>query len=127
MLDVKIQTAPRHLVRCDQLGDWHINGRILVRVLENTISEESELAVAIHELVEAFLCRRDGVTDEAVVEFDTMFEKEREAGYHSETDEDGDDFRAPYREQHMKATHVERAVCHALGITWEQHCQPKTE
>ncbi len=122
MLDIIITTSHKSLVRNDQLGDWHTDGRILVRVLEDHMPRESELAVAIHELIEAFLCERAKISDEEVCEFDANYEKERSIRLHFPEDEPGEDSRSPYRDEHMAANHVERAVCNALGLTWEQHC-----
>lgn len=118
-MTIAIKSVPQEKIRAKQAGDWWINqDAILVHVLE-TLSLEDQLRVAVHELIEAFLCRRDKVTDESVCGFDEQYEKEREEGKHKEDDEPGDDPRAPYREQHMAATHVERACCHVLNIPFE--------
>jgi len=128
MLNIEIKTAPGHLIRSDQSGDWrYTTKKILVSVVEDTYQPESELAIAIHELIEAWLCRRDGITDLEVVSFDDMYEDERKQGHHKESDEPGDDPRAPYREQHMAATYVERAVCSALDLSWLKHEQAVTD
>lgn len=76
--------------------------------------------VAIHELIEAWLCERQGVTDEAVTAFDMAFEANRPKG---DLSEPGDDRVAPYRNQHCYATAVERLVCAALGVSWQAYEQ----
>lgn len=123
-MNVKILSVPAHLIRNKQVGDWwyHENGDIAVHVLEN-LAPESQLAVAIHELIEAWECRKNGVADKDVCAFDEQYEAEREEGKHHDYDEPGDDPRAPYRQEHAAATHVERAVCAAIGINWREHCQ----
>lgn len=125
MLDIKIKTVPEASVRAEQSGDWWYDqkrqGRITVSVVGDTFCTESELAIAIHELVEAFLCRRDGVTEQEVVDFDTLYESERKQGRHHKDEEPGDDPRSPYRLQHAAAIHVERAVCLALDLMWKEH------
>jgi len=124
MLDAHLKSVPKSLVRSDQAGDWSYGkGKLIATVVEDRYSPESELAVAIHELVECFLCRKNGISDSQVVKHDDMFNDELAHGHHQEDCEPGDDPRAPYRLEHQAATHVERAVCLALGITWEEHCE----
>lgn len=95
-------------------------GVFQIRVTE-TGFKESDVAVAIHELVEAIHCEMTGTTELEVCQHDRQFEAERVVGRHSEDAEPGDDPRAPYRESHQRANHVERAVCHALDVIWEDH------
>jgi hypothetical protein len=129
MLNATLKSVPEKLVRSEQAGDWTYgpDGQMIATVVEDRFSPESELLVAIHELVECFLCRRNGVTDHEVVEFDNMWVDELKHGHHSNHDEPGDDPRSPYREEHQAATHVERAACSALGLTWEDHCRVISE
>lgn len=129
MLDIKITTQPVKLVRAEQSGDWWLwkDGMISACVVENTYPPDSELMIAIHELIEAWLCRRNGVSEQAVVDFDLMFEEERRSGHHGNSDEPGDDPRSPYRNEHQAATHVERAVGSALGVSWQEHERLVTE
>lgn len=115
-----LKTAPLNKIRNNQAGDWTI-GKHINAISAKMSSPESELGVSIHELIEAWRCRQLGVTDQQVTEFDAMFEKEREEGKHGQFDEAGDDPRAPYFHAHQGATSVEREVCKALGLPWEQH------
>ena len=126
-INISISPAPRSLIRSSQCGDWMILEDGIRVLVFNELSGESQLAVAIHELVEAYLCQRDGVTEQEVCDHDDIFEAERLKGKHDEFSEPGDDPRAPYREQHQAATHVERAVCHALGLDWNKHCESITK
>jgi hypothetical protein len=127
-MTIVIQSTRQSKIRSFQSGDWwsHDHDEFTIHVLE-TMSPESQLAVAIHELVEAYLCRKHGVTDEMVCAFDDKYEAEREQGKHKDNDEPGDDPAAPYRQEHMMATHVERAVCHAIGLSWQEHEQSVIE
>jgi hypothetical protein len=120
-MNVRIHSVPQHLIRSNQVGDWWYNENdIAVHVLE-TMSPDSQLAVAIHELIEAWECRRHGITDKDVTAFDDQYEAERKEGKHRHDDEPGDDPRSPYRREHAAATHVERAVCAAVNLTWTTH------
>jgi hypothetical protein len=121
-LDIKITTVPKHLIRAEQSGDWWFNNDFIsAAVLEGFYPPDYELMIGIHEVIEAWLCRKLGITDEQVVKFDTMYEAERQAGKHQDNDEPGDDPRSPYRLAHMAATHVERAVGSALDVSWKEH------
>jgi hypothetical protein len=122
-LDIHIKTVPHSHIRAEGAGDWHVNNNGSVEVLVSDLdgSWESELAVAIHELVECYMCRDMDINDDDVTRFDMQFEQERANGKHSLEAESGDDMRSPYRKQHLAAIHVERAVCHALGLNWDVH------
>lgn len=117
------------MVRCDQCGDWNYTDKVIIVTVRDDLPPKSQLAIAIHELIEAYLCRENRISDQSVCAFDQKYEAERKEGKHGENDEPGDDPRAPYREEHQIATFVERAVCHALGISWKEHeqCPPVTE
>lgn len=109
-------------VRCNQAGDWWNKDDETTMANSVPMSDErSEFAVLIHELVEAFLCRYAGVTEQSVLNHDVMFEKERADGLHDEWVEAGDDPRAPYKDQHFVATTIERILCVAMKLPWEYH------
>lgn len=114
---------PDSSIRHHQIGDWAYTETSVHAFVSEDCPEQSKLPILFHELIESILCRRDGISDESVCDFDEQYEKERAEGKHGEYDEPGDDPRAPYRQQHMAATHVERAVCHVLGINWTEHSQ----
>ena len=119
----RLKTAPFNQLRNAQCGDWRIRRGTIEALSAYMSDERSELAVAIHELIEAWLCRRDmgKDADAQVTAFDALFEEERARGLHRADAENGDDPRAPYQRQHQSATAVERAVCSALGLSWSQH------
>jgi len=79
---------------------------------------DSEFLVALHELVEAYLCQKAGIPDEVVTAFDKAFEAKRQPG---NTDEPGDDPEAPYRHEHRIATIVEMIVADAANVDWHKH------
>lgn len=119
-----ISTVPKEFVRASQVGDWDYGPDTIISSVSLEITDpDAQLAIGIHELVEAYLCRRHGITDADVVKFDLQYEQERKEGKHDELAEPGDAEDAPYRQEHMAATHVERAVCAALGLDWEKHSE----
>ncbi len=111
-MKISILTQPHNLQRYNTIGDWYtdkITGTVYIRV--STLgSWRYELLVAIHELVEAFLCMHDEVAEESVTKFDKQF-VERDA-------EPGDSPNAPYQKQHCIATGVERILAACLGVKW---------
>ena len=111
--------------RYPTVGDWLYDAEsdtLEIRVSRMS-DHRSELAVAIHELFEAVQCLHADISEMKVTEFDLKYEAERDAGKHAETDEPGDDSRAPYAVQHLGATWVEREVCSRTDLSWKQHEQ----
>ena len=123
-LRAKLQSVSTALIRNKQCGDWRFGKRGSIVALSARMEDpRSEVAVSIHEFIEAWLCRDAEISDEEVTAFDLKFELERTEGLHSDSAENGDDPRAPYRKQHVAATKVEKAVCKALGLSWADHCK----
>jgi hypothetical protein len=129
--------------RYDTVGDWHIepDGGVLV-VVSRMSDQHYEFLVALHELIEAYLCKHAGISEEDVTWYDREFESKRRAilsvlevllatadnaeataviqRRRSETEaaEPGDDPRAPYHKQHVFASKIERMVADQLGVDW---------
>lgn len=105
--------------RTEGCGDWYCDrttADIHIKVAGADVwDEEEKFLVAIHELVEARLAFKAGITEGAVDAFDNLFEAEREVGKHGPDDEPGDDPGAPYRVQHRQACLVEHLVALFLG------------
>jgi hypothetical protein len=74
--------------------------------------------ILLHELVEAYLCQRREITEEAVTAFDAEFEANRPPG---NEDENGDDPAAPYAKEHFAATNIERIMAGELGVVWSHY------
>jgi hypothetical protein len=110
---ITIETVPHGKQRYDTCGDWQIDpsGNITIRVSKMG-DWRMEAAIAVHELVEALLCRNDDVSQEQVDHFDTGFRGE---------DEPGDAHDAPYARQHCFATAVERMLIAAFGLSWASY------
>jgi hypothetical protein len=75
------------------------------------------MLVAIHELVEVFLCAAQGVTQKQVDRFDFS---------HQDDDDPGEHPRAPYHLQHMLAMSVEIALAVALKVKWRPYSEQLT-
>ena len=95
--------------RFKQLGDWPDYNTIIVADLPD---EKYKDLIAIHEFVEATLCKHAGITAEQVDEFDSNW---------SYTGEPGDDPNCPYKRQHQLASAIEMLLCHELGLNWHDY------
>lgn len=105
--------------RYDTLGDWYFdraNGDLIIRVTgADPLDQDEAFLIALHELVEAKLCHKHGVTEGQVDEFDFAFEADRAAGKHTEDEEPGDHPDAPYRREHRCAMLIEHMTALFLG------------
>ena len=105
--------------RYPTLGDWEFSqpvvGRenLLIRVSDTGVSEFNQL-IAIHELIEALLCKVNGVTQQEVDEWDMS---------HLELPEPGDHIQAPYHMEHYFASIIEHMVATEMGVVWEDYEQ----
>lgn len=123
MPEIRVRLFDPFNMRYPTCGDWLYDAES--NILEVRVARmpdwRSELAIAIHEAIEAVMCLDKEVSEVEVTEFDLLFEKERGEDQQSEFAEAGDDPRAPYKAQHAAATAVERIVCDKLQIKWEDH------
>ncbi len=97
-------------------GDWFVNGagELVIRVIGENLDKPEAFLFALHELVEAALCRKDGVSQEAVDRFDLAYEGMEDRG---PDDEPGDHPASPYRKQHRRAMLIEHMMAWFMGIT----------
>jgi hypothetical protein len=106
--------------RYDTVGDWFfMNDRelhIKASRIPNDPDNEKSLAIAIHELVEALLCRAHGVSQKEVDNFDLKWTPHKDS-----LNELGDDPDSPYHLEHGYATSVERLIIAAMGLNWTEY------
>lgn len=109
-LDICIREIPAPAQRYATLGDWAIDeaGRVNIFVTPDPKDgPHSAFLIALHELVEAYLCQVRGISQTSVDAFDMAYAGEGEPG-----DEPG----APYRKEHRFAMLVEHLMAHELGL-----------
>lgn len=113
-LKIFIQTKAHDEQRYDTCGDWQFNEKdgSLTITVSQMHNWKQELCVALHELIEATLCRSRGITDDEVTQFDKLF---------NGPDEPGDATDAPYRKEHFFATSIERLFAAELGVDWKEY------
>ena len=109
-----ISPGDQRLCEC---GDWFFDAdQNLITVFVNLMEDwRSELAVACHEIFESVCYLQAGKDQTDVDFFDKKFYLEHDEG------EAGDSTEAPYHDEHLSATLVEREVCSRLQLGWEQH------
>lgn len=109
-IDIRFISEPE--MRQPGIGDWWFTPDTLhIRAVES--HDDEAFLVALHELVEAWLCRANGIEQQAVDAFDVLFETES----HPNEAEPGDDPRAPYRLEHRKAMLLEMLMANFLGLS----------
>jgi hypothetical protein len=99
-----------------QAGDWFYDtaGNLTIRVIGSDLAEPETFLFALHELVEAMLCRARGISQEAVDRFDTAFGSTID---HAPDEEPGDHPAAPYRNEHRFAMLVEHLMAREFGLS----------
>lgn len=113
---IEFKTVDPAAMRYPTAGDWEWlpDGALKLTVPDYGTSDQSALLVLIHELVEAFLCKRDGVSEESVTKFDVE---------NPTLEEPGDDPSAPYHHQHQIAMALEASLAAAMQVNWDKHNQ----
>ena len=156
-MNLHIDTIEHRHQRYDTCGDWqfnkvdcdpHAHEHLEIRV-SRLGDERFEALVALHEMVEALLCREHGVDEAAVTAFDMQFEEDRErdlAELNDELDhaiaddwapdtvadirrmiairttqEPGDHPAAPYHSEHIFANAIERRMAEEMGICFADY------
>lgn len=117
---ISVQVIPHKRQAYETVGDYATVDSCLTVKVSDMGNRDYEFLVAIHEIVEAYLCRKRWITDEEITAFDIEFEAKRTLG---DLSEPGDDPAAPYHIQHGYATAVERMLCAALGVSWQEYEQ----
>jgi hypothetical protein len=114
MIDIVIKAIPKGEMRYPTVGDWWFDGEQLHIRVTDDVPENEQFTVALHELVEVWLCKNRGITQEAVDDFDI---RGPGAEYCSENGiEPGDHPDAPYRREHRFAMLIEHLMAHELGL-----------
>ena len=116
-MNVEIRVIPHPDQRYDTAGDWWWEGDTLhIRVSqfpESPAKARYEFLVAIHEYVEAMLCKFQGVSEADVDAWDL--------GPGAAMEDPGNDPRAPYHQQHKEGLLIEKLMAQALKLRWDTY------
>lgn len=116
-MNISIKFIPLSEQRYETWGDWYFeeNGDLTIKVSNDEPdlpTEDHQFLVALHELVEVYLCKKRGITQKMVDDFDMG-----EVALSLPDDaEPGDHPDAPYRKEHRVAMIIEHLMAHELGI-----------
>lgn len=118
-MKITIETIPHEQQDYPTVGNWKIlsDGSLKIEVSDMG-NEDYNFLVGTHEAIEVWLCKKRGITQEAVDAFDKSYEANRTEGDESEP---GDDAAAPYRKEHFFATSIERLLASELGVNWNEY------
>jgi len=101
-----VDSIPHEQQRYDTDGDWQFIGdELVVRVSEDECDSQHFYLTAIHEIIEATLCRAHGITEESIDLFNMA---------HLNSDDPGSLRDAPYHKEHMFALEVELTLKHLM-------------
>jgi len=128
-VQIVIKTIPHAAQRYDTAGDWwfdkdltlHIRVSVELPTKRALFPEKFAFLVAFHEMIEAMLCLEQHGGDirkfqERVDKFDMDWTPPK-----PEVAEPGDDFTAPYYEQHQVASGFERMMAAQLHVCWLEY------
>lgn len=105
---IVIDFIPHEAQRYDTLGDWTWDDDETLRIsASEDDGEDAAFLVALHELTEAWLCRKAGITQEDVDAFDFAYAGDGEPGEQPD---------CIYRVEHRRAALVEMMVAQFLGF-----------
>lgn len=111
-MKIVIQTIPHKNHRYSTCGDYYTyNGveRIFVSDMKNW---RYELLIAVHEIIEDYICKHKGIAEETITDFDEDHPHAADPGFLPDS---------PYREQHHFATGIEMLLAKELGVDWLEY------
>ena len=134
MLDISIKTLRHSRQRYQTCGDYYEqDGQERIRV-SDLGNWKYELLIAVHELLEDYLCKDRKISEGDITEFDVCYEEARDAGLEAlcgckptKTSEPGNDKHAPYYKEHKFATQIEKLLAIALKVDWKKYDRAVSE
>ena len=119
-MKIIVETIPIKSMRYNTVGDWMIDAdKNELRIFVADMNDQfKEYLLARHEMDEAMLCLKSGVSQKMVDEFDMVWETSERVNLFEEPGIDPD---APYHNQHMVAYGHEILMAQSLGIDWTDY------
>ena len=108
-MKIILEVIDPHAMRYKTVGDWQIDEvdkKITIQVAD-TGNNDYNFTLLMHELMEAVLCLKSGITGSQVDAWDLE---------HEDSDDPGILKGSPYREQHISATIIEDVVLSILKL-----------
>jgi len=121
-MNIIIKVIPHNKQKYSTVGDWRFDKKGDLQIKVSDMGNwQYESAIAVHEMMEALLCKDRKVTAKEVDIFDANYEKEKKQGLHSRGEEPGVDKKSPYRKEHLFATKMEKMIIKELDVDWERY------
>lgn len=105
-MDIVTQIKQPSEMRYDTVGDWKHTKNGVTAIAVDTKNKNYNALLLLHELIEGYLTKKNGVTDKEAVAYDKK----------SKADEPGDSPDAPYHLEHTVATAIENRIADELGV-----------
>ncbi len=120
MLNIHITSVADTKQRYDTVGDYQTDstGALKIKVSEMP-DQKYEFLIAIHELVESYLCKIRNINEESIDDCDLQYESSRVDG--DVISEPGNQPSAPYHVEHEFATRIEKLLAEELGVDWDEY------
>jgi hypothetical protein len=106
------QSIPHRLHRYPTLGDWAYGPNYIEVSVSETGNDDYSFLLFIHEMIEAYLCKKAGISGQQVDNWDKT---------HLYSDDPGSLPDCPYAEQHFRAEGIESLLASYLGINWRSY------
>lgn len=120
MLHIHIKTIPDKEQRYDTVGDYQESADGVQHIMVSKMDDDRyEFLIALHELIESYLCKTRNISEAAIDTFDISYEKSRAIG--DTISEPGNDTAAPYHLEHMFATSIEKLMASELDVDWQTY------
>jgi hypothetical protein len=112
-MDYKIEVLDK--MRYPTCGDYYKLEDNLTKIeIKKQLNEDYEFLIMVHELIEEYITRKRGITEQSITNFDLAWEELSEP----KEDEPGNNKWAPYYKEHRFSENIERLICAELGIDW---------
>ena len=110
-MQIIIKTIPHRKQRYHDVGDWwfDISGDLYIRVSESG-NWKYEALIALHETIEAILCKDRGIKEPVIGKF--MVEDENNKSTSRE---------APNYKEHRFAIKIEKQIAKELKVDWDKY------
>lgn len=118
-MKITIETIPHFDHRYPTAGDYwgsFEDGSEQTIVVSDMSDRRMSFLVALHELIESFLCEERGISEEAITAFDVSVSDDSPFA-----SDPGHDPEAPYHREHVFAECIERMVAQELGLNWQEY------
>ena len=117
-MKITIDTISHNNQRYNTVGDWLYDEKGISVLVSETNNNDYNFLVALHELIEAYLCKKRGIKEEVVTEFDIEYEKRCRP---EDKNGPGDAWNAPYGNEHKFAGLIEMMMAYELRVDWEKY------